>query len=282
MKSISLKAITSLFIFSCLTGCAIHQELVKADQAKQRANPPEVDWFDSDIKTLPIINNAPALADIASDLCNRPAPFGQKVYALRLATQASFIDRNNKKVSLVLSRIAFLVADSIDGDDDKMKKSADIGVRAARSIGLNQANPESCYYFALNQGLIVQSRGLFALNKLPEIHEALKTAQKVDNLDYGGPMRVLGMMYLRAPAWPSGIGDLDKSLELLEQAVIKYPEHPQNFMFYAMALIEDDNKDAALHNLDIAYRLAVPEIWGPYYSKKWRSEIDSLRKKISD
>lgn len=282
MKSPSTKTISSLFIFIFFAGCAIHRELVMTDQAKHPADASEQNWYDSDISTLPIINNARALADIASDLCNRSAPFGQKVYALRLATQANMLDRNNKEVSLVLSRVAFLVADSIDNDEDKMKKSADVGVKAARSVGINEANPEACYYFALNQGLIVQTKGLFALNKLPEIHEALKIAQKVESLDYGGPMRVLGMMYLRAPAWPSGIGDLDKSLELFEQAVSKYPEHPQNFMFFAMALIEDDNKERAIENLDVAYRLAVPEIWGPYYSKKWRSEIDALKKKISD
>jgi tetratricopeptide (TPR) repeat protein len=276
-----MKATSSLLILLLLAGCGIHQELLKINEKVKASEITEPDWFQADIRQLPIYNNPKALTEVADALGSRSAPFGQKVYALRLAVQANFLDKKSKTSALVLSRVAFLVADSIDGDEDKIKKTAEIGVKAARSVGIDQSNPESCYYFALNQGLLVQMKGLFALGKLPEIHEALKIAQKAESLDSGGPMRVLGMMYLKAPAWPSGIGDLDKSLELLEQATKKYPEQPQNFIFYAEALIQDDNRDKALQVLDIAEKLSVPEIWGLYYSKKWRTEIDALKKKAA-
>ncbi len=279
MRLLNTKAISSLLITIVCTGCGIHQELVRTNQVMQAGERTEPDYLNADIHSLPIVNNPRALTDLADTLGTRSASFGQKVYALRLAVQANFIDKKSKNTALVLSRLAFLVADSIDGDEDKIKKSAEIGVKAARSVGINDDNPEACYYFALNQGLIVQMRGLFALKQLPEIHQALKTAQKVEALDAGGPLRVLGMMYLKAPAWPTGIGDLDKSLELLEKATANHPENPQNFMFYAEALIQDDNKEKALQNLDIAERLAVPEIWGSYYSKRWLAEIELLKKK---
>jgi tetratricopeptide (TPR) repeat protein len=277
----NLKALSSLIFIFCISGCAIHQELVMTDQAKKPCEEPQQDWYGADIRLLPIFNNPDALTDIVQVLSTRQTPFGRKVYALRLAVQANAADMKNKNTAIMLSRVAFLVADAIDNDEDKIKKSAEIGVKAARSVGITVSNPEACYYFALNQGLIVRSKGLFALNKLPEIHEALKVAQKVEDIDFGGPLRVLGMMYLKAPAWPSGIGDLDKALELLEKAVTKFPQYPQNFMFYAEALVEDDNREKALQNLEIAYNLAVPEIWGEYYSKKWRAEIEALKKKIS-
>ncbi|OHD65084.1 MAG: hypothetical protein A2176_02375 [Spirochaetes bacterium RBG_13_51_14] len=277
-----MKALGSFLFIILLTGCAIHQELVKVKTPVKSDDQIQPEWFTADIRSLPIYNNSVALAEIADELCMRSAPFGQKVYALRLAIQANMLDKKDKEVAQVLSRVAFFVADAIDTDEDKMKKSADIGVKAARSIGITDANPEICYYFALNQGLITRTKGLFAINRLPEIEGALKIAQKVEHLDSGGPLRVLGMLYLKAPAWPSGIGDLDKALEFFERAVKKYPSHPQNFMFYAQALTEDDNKDSALQNLDMAYRLSVPEIWGVYYSKKWRTEIDELKKKIAN
>jgi hypothetical protein len=282
MRLLSTKTANSFILVLLITGCGIHQELRQTNRTAEPAEQEQPDWYNADIKLLPIYNNPAALAEIAGELSTWSAPFGQKVYAMRLATQASYLDKKNKKYSILLSRISYLVADSYEGDEDKLKKCAEIGVSAARQAGVNKESPEASYYFALNQGIIVYTKGLFGLSKLPEIFEALKIAQKSEAIDFGGPLRVLGMLYLKAPAWPSGIGDLDKSLELLDKASKKYPSHPQNLMFYAQALIEDNNPTKALVNLDAAYKLATPEIWGLYYSKKWRKEIDALRKKISN
>jgi len=282
MRLPSTKAVSSLLFALAITGCGIHQELRQTNQAAPAVDQEQPDWYNADIKLLPIYNNPAALADIARELSTWSAPFGQKVYAMRLATQASALDKKNRKYSILLSRISYLVADSYEGDESKLKKCAEIGVEAARQVGVNKDNPDACYYFALNEGIIVYTKGLFGLNRLPAIFEALKIAQKSESLDFGGPLRVLGMLYLKAPAWPTGIGDLDKSLELLEKAAKNYPSHPQNFIFYAQALIEDNNPTKALANLDTAYKLATPEMWGMYYSKKWRTEIDALRKKIPE
>ena len=58
-----------------------------------------------------------------------------------------------------------------------------------------------------------------------------------------GPYRVLGMVYLKAPPWPRGIGDGDKALELLQEAVRRSPEYPLNRIFYARALWEVEGED---------------------------------------
>ncbi|OHD69198.1 MAG: hypothetical protein A2W19_06320 [Spirochaetes bacterium RBG_16_49_21] len=275
-----MKTAVSIFVILLISGCSFQKRLVGGAEVVQAAGEAQPDWFGADIKLLPISNNTDAMAEIAAALSVRSAPLGQKVYAMRLALYANSLDKKNKHAAIVLARAAFLLADSTE-DEEAMKKIAEIGVTAARTAGVNENNPEACYYFALNQGLLVRSKGLFALNKLPDILNALKISQKKDTIDHAGPLRVLGILYLKAPAWPSGIGDLDKALELLEEAVKKEPAYPQNFMFYAEALIEDDSREKALQNLEIAYQLAVPEIWGVYYSKKWRDEIEALRQKIN-
>ena len=277
-----MKTLSSILILiTLLAGCALQKTLVSTDQKVPASAENQQDWYNADIQQLPFSKDPAALAEIAKDLSTRFTSIGQKVYALRLAAHAMEQDKKNKKIAITLAWAAFLVADGIDGDEAIINKNAEIGVNSARIAGVNETSPEACYYFALNQGIIVKSKGLIALNKLPEITDALKIAQKAESIDYGGPLRVLGMLYLKAPAWPSGIGDLDKALELLEQSVKKYPYFPQNYIFYADALIEDDNTDRAFEMLETAYKLAVPEIWGMDYSKKWRNQIEELKKKIS-
>jgi hypothetical protein len=277
-----MKTISSIFALTILvSGCALQKTAIKTDQKAEAAPDIQQEWENADITSLPFSKEPQVLADLAKDLSTRFSSYGQKQYALRLATYASEQDSKNKNIALTLAIAAFFLADNIDGDEIKVKKIADMGVKAARTAGVSEANPEACYYFALNQGLIVQNQGLLALGKLPEIANALKIAQKAESIDYGGPLRVLGILYLKAPAWPSGIGDLDKALELLEKSVKKYPYFPQNLIFYADALIEDDNKDKAREVLETAYRLSVPEIWGLFYSQRWRAQIDELIKKIT-
>jgi tetratricopeptide (TPR) repeat protein len=282
MKSKNLKTLSSIFaaiIF--VAGCSSQKLIVGMHSLPMVSDENQQNWYGTDISKLPFSNNQDALSEIANALCNRFAPFGQKIYAMRLAVFAHELDKKNNKAALALSRAAFHVADSIEGDEAKTNQSAEMGVKAARIAGINESNPEACYYFALNQGLLVQKKGLSALSKLQEIFDALKISQKVEAIDYGGPRRVLGMLYLKAPAWPSGIGDLDKALELLEQSIKQCPYYPQNFIFYAEALIEDDNKEKAMETLEMAHKLAVPEIWGVFYSTKWRAEIEVLNTKLS-
>lgn len=281
MRSLNSIVLNSAYVLVLLTGCLVRPGTIRQDVSETIDVNNQRDWLNADIRALPISGNPIQLVEIAQDLSTYSAPYGQKIYALRLAAHAHTLDKKNVKVATALSKIAFLAADGIDDDENAMKKNAEIGVRAARAAGVDTSSPETSYYFALNQGLIIRSAGLLAIGKLPEIYQALQTAQKTPHLDYGGPIRVLGMLYMKAPAWPSGIGDLEKSLELLARACEEYPSHPQNFIFYAEALIQDDNNAEALKYLDIADRLSVPEIWGIHYSTRWRGEIAELKRKAS-
>ena len=126
---------------------------------------------------------------------------------------------------------------------------------------------------------MLKTKGLFALGRLPKLQQTLKAAVEKPEQDMGGPLRVLGMLYLSAPEWLQGIGDLEKALDLLSQASSKYPAQPQNHIFYAKALIEDDDFENAAIALHKAEKMTVEEIWGTYYFKKWSDEIKELQKK---
>ena len=96
MKLLNMKAVSSFILLLLFAGCGIHQELKQTNQAVVQPEQLQPDWYNADIRLLPIINNPVALAEIARELSTWSAPFGQKVYAMRLATQAASLDLKNK------------------------------------------------------------------------------------------------------------------------------------------------------------------------------------------
>jgi len=235
-------------------------------------------WYNADLSTLPFADDPGAMAEVALILSQRNAVEGQKYYAFKLAEMA-FARSDERRIALAYSRAAYLLAE-IEPDEDRMVEIAEKGLAAAEKAGTANKDPEANFYYALNLGLVLKTKGLFALGRLPKLQETLKIAMEKPEQDMGGPLRVLGMLYLSAPEWPQGIGDLEKSLELLEQASTNYPAHPQNHIFYAKALIEDDDPESASAVLQKAEKSAVEEIWGTYYFRQWNEEIKALQRKI--
>ena len=68
---------------------------------------------------------------------------------------------------------------------------------------------------------------------------SLRTGQRA------GPDRVLALVYLRAPGWPSGPGDADLGLDHARRAVEIDPEYPPNRLALAEALRETEPPGAA-------------------------------------
>lgn len=167
-------------------------------------------------------------------------------------------------------------------DAEKREKLAAEGVSLAEAaIALGSDHDGAVhYYLATNLGLAVREHITLAMDNLERLESELKRAVALSpGLDDGGPLRVLGALYLKAPAWPSGIGDLDKALELLRQAVNEYPDHPLNHLFYAQALWEDDSDANAAQikaELALGLKLLEEERWG-YRKTPWQKEFDAFQ-----
>ncbi len=137
------------------------------------------------------------------------------------------------------------------------------------------------YYLAANLGLAVRDHPLEAADSLTRLEQALQKAEQLSPaVDQGGPLRLSGMLYLKAPAWPSGIGDGDKALDYLKQAVERYPEHPLNHLFYAQALWEVDAQGTAAQ-AELAKGLTALNTgsWG-YNQAIWRQEFSTVARQI--
>ena len=137
------------------------------------------------------------------------------------------------------------------------------------------------YYLAANLGLAIHDHPLQAAQQLSRLEEELqKSVQLSPSVDDGGPLRLLGMLYLKAPAWPNGIGDGDKALELLHKAVDQYPEHPLNHLFLAQALWEVDEKEQeARQEWTKGLEKLNQGAWG-YNREIWNREFQSVAHEI--
>lgn len=267
-----------LLILIIVSGCATFT--AKKSGTLSESSDTKQKWFDADFKTIPVSDNVDIIVGYVNDLCVPSASYGQKYFAMRLARHAHEL-KNNKDTSLLLSKCAFMAADIAPSEKD-MLACAEVGVAAVKPYMKKSPSPEASYYYGINLGLILQAKGLFAIKYLPEIVKALETARKRSDIDRGGPLRVLGMLYLKAPSWPQGVGDLEKSVAILSELVAKYPSHPQNYIFLAEALVENDEKAEARKNLEIAKKMIFPEIWGLDYCERWNKQIEKLTKKASD
>jgi len=205
-----------------------------------------------------------------------------------LACTLTFL-RGNKDPALrrssLGSRLCLHLAER-EADQGKRELLAAEGVSFAEAAIAHGGDGDGAvhYYLATNLGLAVREHITLAMDNLGRLETELKRAVALSpELDDGGPLRVLGALYLKAPAWPSGIGDRDKALELLEQAVNKHPGHPLNHLFYAQALWEDDSEGNAARvqaELATGLRLLEEGHWG-YRKAAWRKEFDDFQQEMA-
>lgn len=187
---------------------------------------------------------------------------------------------------LLGSRICLLLA-TRDRDQGQSEKLAAEGVRfAEQAIGSGgDGNGEVHYYLAANLGFVVRDQITLAMENLPRLQREMQRALSLSpNVDDAGPLRLLGMLYLKAPPWPAGIGDGDKAVELLRQAAGRYPRHPLNRLFFAQALREvegDGERQRARDEWLAGRRLLLEGDWG-YNREPWLQEFEDVRREFEE
>jgi tetratricopeptide (TPR) repeat protein len=184
------------------------------------------------------------------------------------------------------SRIALHLAER-NPDPGQRETLAAEGVRFAEEALALGADRDAAvhYYLAANLGLAVRDHMTLAVQNLPRLESEIKRAVELNpGIDDGGPLRLLGMLYLKAPPWPTGVGDGDKALDLLRQAAEQYPNHPLNHLFYAQALweVEEDGAaDRVKAELVVGQEKLAQGDWG-YSREPWAKEFAQFQKELED
>jgi hypothetical protein len=116
---------------------------------------------------------------------------------------------------------------------------------------------ECLYWMAVSLGVQARERRSTGLDAVDLMVERLKAAIEMDpGLDHGGPHRVLALLYLRAPGWPTGPGDPDLGLEDARLALAEAPDYPPNHLCLAEALVATEDPEGGRQAYQVAAELA--------------------------
>lgn len=181
------------------------------------------------------------------------------------------------------ARIALHLAERQPPGTDRealASEGVSLAERAITSGG--EGDAATHYYLAANLGLAINDHPVQAAENIQRLESELTRAVQLSKgIDDGGPLRLLGMLYLKAPPWPTGIGDGDKALSYLKEAVSSYPGHPLNHLFYAEALFEvDDQKPEAQKEIKKGTQLLNEGQWG-FNRVVWQKEFADVVREIS-
>jgi len=152
----------------------------------------------------------------------------------------------------ILSEINYWLGEYSDDADDKLA-FFDEGVQCGEAgVGLNENSLEANFWLAVNYGAFGQEKGI--MQSLALVTPIKERAEKALELDagyfYGGPWRVLGRLYHKAPGFPFSVGNTKKAIEYLEKAVSSGPKFYLNRLFLAEAYISNREKDKAREHLE--------------------------------
>lgn len=150
-------------------------------------------------------------------------------------------------------------------------------VFARRARELEPDGVEGDYWFALNVGWLADVDRTYGLDAVGEMQAALKRAIELDErYDFAGPLRVLGILYLRTPQPPASIGSPRKGLQLLRRAVELFPDYPENYLYLAEALHDSGRVDEAKESIRKVLE-AKPWPDQQFESEQWKSQARKLR-----
>jgi hypothetical protein len=123
------------------------------------------------------------------------------------------------------------------GDNVERERHARSGlVFANTALKLQPEGAEALFYHAVLAGFLGDLDNSYGLDAVSRIETSTKALIERDqDVAYGGPWRVLGVLQLRAPGPPVSIGSLRNGKKNLEKALEKAPLWPENHLYMAEA-----------------------------------------------
>ena len=131
---------------------------------------------------------------------------------------------------------------------------------AARQV--RPGRPEGHLFFGINTVMVARERAKDATELLNEAMTAGTVSnEKSSTYAKGEARRLLGAIYIFAPAWPTGAGDLDEGVATFEGLVKEFPDEPINVFYLAVAYRKAERKDDAIRLFRRVLRYPKKGLW---------------------
>lgn len=157
-------------------------------------------------------------------------------------------------------------------DSTERAELAEPAIQACeRVLPRNETNAALHYYLGMNLGQLARTKGIGALKLVRQMEkEFLRAIELNSQLDYAGPDRNLGMLYLDAPGWPTSIGNHSKARQHLMRAVQIAPDYPENHLSLLEAFIKLNDMEAAQREGQ-RYFAMLPKAHENFAGDQWAS-----------
>jgi hypothetical protein len=184
------------------------------------------------------------------------------------------------------ARACFDVADFATNKAERAVM-AQQGITACQKALARESNSAPAhYYLGMNLGQLARTKGLTALRLVSQMEREFQRAHDLEEqLDWAGPDRNLGLLYLDAPSIAS-IGSRVKAREHLIRAVELAPRYPANRLNLIEAYLqwrEPNNARRELAALEQLWPAArtnfVGEAWAASWAD-WEQRLKKLKQKI--
>jgi len=163
-------------------------------------------------------------------------------------------------------------------DPDARDDAARAAVQSAQLCAEAAPGSAACsYWLAVALGVQARERRATALDALPRMVDLLEQAAAADpEMERAGPHRVLALVLVRAPGWPTGPGDPDTGVEHARRAVALAPDFAPNLLCLAEALDAVDETDESRALLERAREAALRgQEAGDPEAGEWLAEIET-------
>jgi tetratricopeptide (TPR) repeat protein len=200
----------------------------------------------------PASSSASSPADVDGLLRDAAAAFGRRPDAAAVASALDLFLRaarsDERRVDGLIGAAeasAWLIEHETDAS--RRERLATEAVQVCQwCVRRAPASIECTYRLALAIGQQARERSSTALDGLKQMMPLLEqVVARAPTLDAAGGHRVLALVLLRAPGWPTGPGDPDAALEHARQADALVPDDAQNLLALAEALAATDRVDEA-------------------------------------